>query len=143
MGRFHAVLQHREGGSWYLMDLGSSHGTTLNKDKLKPRRYCRVRPGFHLQFGSSSRIYVIRGMDAQAKADMEKTRNQHSGTEKIAMTDEQLMNIAEETGRRQTANNPFAESKTKDRADPRKILQAFYDMHMDDSLRYVVKRKKK
>ena len=47
--RYHAVLQYRgvpDGEldkGFYLFDLGSTHGTFLNKSKLKPKVYVRIK----------------------------------------------------------------------------------------------------
>lgn len=49
VSRYHAVLQYRgtpEGEKecgFYLYDLGSTHGTFLNKYKIKSRIYGRIR----------------------------------------------------------------------------------------------------
>ena len=63
--RYHAVLQYcafEEGKrkkGFYIFDLGSTHGTMLNKKKIKPKVYNRVRVGYQLKFGGSSRLYII------------------------------------------------------------------------------------
>ena len=63
--RYHAVLQYcvvekdlRKKG-FYLYDMGSTHGTYLNKMKIKPKSYNRVRVGYQLKFGGSTRLYII------------------------------------------------------------------------------------
>ncbi|XP_058061198.1 LOW QUALITY PROTEIN: kanadaptin [Anopheles bellator] len=85
ISRYHAVLQYRpppsedadsggndEQGStrpvhttvepgWYLYDLNSTHGTFLNKQQIKPRTYVRVRPGYMIRLGSSSRTFILDG----------------------------------------------------------------------------------
>nr|XP_060610087.1 kanadaptin [Anolis sagrei ordinatus] len=74
VSRHHAVLQHRpppgqgeaaekEGPEpgLYVFDLGSAHGTFLNKARLPPKTYCRVRVGHVLRFGGSSRLFVLQG----------------------------------------------------------------------------------
>ena len=73
VSRYHAILQHcpksesvteestineRESG-FYLYDLSSTHGTFLNKSKIQPRCYYRMRIGQSVKFGGSSRIFVL------------------------------------------------------------------------------------
>lgn len=50
ISRYHAVLQYRstfsaddESRGFYLFDLGSTHGTFLNKNRLKPESFTRVQ----------------------------------------------------------------------------------------------------
>merc|ERR1712224_912312 len=60
ISRQHAVLLHGQSGNMYLMDLGSSHGTFVNKHRLeKEQREC-LREGDEIRFGASSRTYVVR-----------------------------------------------------------------------------------
>ena len=81
ISRYHAVLQYRptsapttedqgEGGGplsfgtpneagFYVYDLGSTHGSFLNKSKLQPRVYYKVRVGQMVKFGGSSRLFVL------------------------------------------------------------------------------------
>ena len=63
--RYHAVLQYcviekemRKKG-FYIYDTGSTHGTYLNKVKVKPKVYNRVRVGYQLKFGGSTRLYIV------------------------------------------------------------------------------------
>ena len=83
ISRYHAVLQYRpsdatntttdteskEGktlpfgapneAGFYVYDLNSTHGSFLNKSKLQPRVYYRVRVGQMVRFGGSSRLFVL------------------------------------------------------------------------------------
>ena len=87
ISRYHAVLQcrpidataadpnlaadnHEEEGNplslsstneagFYIYDLNSTHGSFLNKNKLQPRVYYRVRVGQMVRFGGSSRFFVL------------------------------------------------------------------------------------
>ncbi|KAI5634261.1 FHA domain-containing protein [Phthorimaea operculella] len=80
ISRHHAVLQYKafaaEGepaSGWYLYDLGSTHGTFLNKEKLKPNHYTRVRVGHQIKFGTSTRIYIVLGPDFDCEGESDLT----------------------------------------------------------------------
>lgn len=70
VSRYHAVLQHRaaglegecdgQGPGFYLYDLGSTHGTFLNKTRIPPRTYHRVHVGHVLRFGGSTRLFLLQ-----------------------------------------------------------------------------------
>ena len=44
---------------FYVYDLGSTHGTYLNKQKVRPRAYCRLRVGQMVRFGGSTRMFIL------------------------------------------------------------------------------------
>ncbi|XP_074945224.1 kanadaptin [Phalacrocorax aristotelis] len=85
VSRHHAVLQYRgAGGSpdgddaagFYVYDLGSTHGTFLNKARVPPRTYCRVRVGHGLRFGGSSRLFLLQGPKEDQESESELTVTQ-------------------------------------------------------------------
>ena len=81
ISRYHAVLQYRPASKekgevesenhtsvfstipqepgYYVYDLGSTHGTYLNKRRLDQRCYFRVRIGQMMKFGGSSRLFLL------------------------------------------------------------------------------------
>ncbi|CAH9139197.1 unnamed protein product [Cuscuta epithymum] len=61
ISRFHAVLQFKGSGDAYLYDLGSTHGTFINKNQVKKRAYMELHVGDVIRFGQSSRLYVFQG----------------------------------------------------------------------------------
>ncbi|KAL6061528.1 Kanadaptin [Balamuthia mandrillaris] len=63
LSRQHAVLQHRQDGSVFLYDLGSTHGTFIGKTKLKAHRYHLLRIGDMVKFGASTRFYILKGSE--------------------------------------------------------------------------------
>jgi len=67
LSRYHAVIQHcaktnSEGHDlgWYLYDLDSTHGTWINKSKVGARVYHRLRVGYVVKFGGSTRLYILQ-----------------------------------------------------------------------------------
>ncbi|KAK4417548.1 Kanadaptin [Sesamum alatum] len=61
ISRFHAVLQFKSNGGAYLYDLGSTHGTFINKNQVKKRVYVDLHVGDVIRFGHSSRLYIFQG----------------------------------------------------------------------------------
>ncbi|XP_039021080.1 kanadaptin-like isoform X1 [Hibiscus syriacus] len=61
ISRFHAVLQFRSSGEAYLYDLGSTHGTSVNKNQVTKRTYVDLRVGDVIRFGHSTRLYIFQG----------------------------------------------------------------------------------
>lgn len=59
VSRLHAVIQFSAEKA-FIFDLGSAHGTFLNKSKLKPRVFIEIpSEGAVVRFGESTRQYVI------------------------------------------------------------------------------------
>lgn len=61
VSRFHAVMQFKQSGEAYLYDLGSTHGTSVNKKQVKKMVYTELHVGDVIKFGQSSRLYVFQG----------------------------------------------------------------------------------
>jgi len=114
--RYHAVLQYcvvekdlRKKG-FYLYDMGSTHGTYLNKVKIKPQSYNRVRVGYQLKFGGSTRLYIVEGPeeDQEEETDIDKMREKKRLYEQHKMEEKQKRKSKEQpltstnTGSKQT-----------------------------------------
>ncbi|XP_063774965.1 LOW QUALITY PROTEIN: kanadaptin [Pseudophryne corroboree] len=84
VSRYHAVLQYRsvagsdpdEEPGFYVYDLGSTHGTFLNKQRIQPKTYCRFRVGHVLKCGGSTRLFILQGPDEDQEAESEMTVTQ-------------------------------------------------------------------
>ncbi|CAI0553085.1 unnamed protein product [Linum tenue] len=61
ISRFHAVLQFKRSGDAYLYDVGSTHGTFINKSQVEKRVHVALRVGDVIRFGQSSRLYIFHG----------------------------------------------------------------------------------
>ncbi|XP_071327358.1 kanadaptin [Trachinotus anak] len=83
ISRYHAVIQFRgqagEGESvgeergFYIHDLGSTHGTVVNKNKIPPKTYIRLRVGHVLKFGGSTRLFILQGPEFDEEEESELT----------------------------------------------------------------------
>lgn len=70
ISRYHAVVQYRgkagqdgamgEERGFYAYDLGSTHGTFVNKNKIPPKTYIRLRVGHVVKFGGSTRLFILQ-----------------------------------------------------------------------------------
>uniref|UniRef100_A0A8P4KG27 Solute carrier family 4 member 1 adaptor protein n=1 Tax=Dicentrarchus labrax TaxID=13489 RepID=A0A8P4KG27_DICLA len=105
ISRYHAVIQYRreagEGESvgeergFYIHDLGSTHGTVVNKNKIPPKTYIRLRVGHVLKFGGSTRLFILQGpeFDEEEESELtvtelrERARKQKEKLEKRMMGD--------------------------------------------------------
>ncbi|XP_037098369.1 kanadaptin isoform X2 [Syngnathus acus] len=101
ISRYHAVIQYRqqpgqeesvgEERGFYVQDLGSTHGTVVNKNKIPPNTFIRLRVGHVLKFGGSTRLFILQGPEFDEEEESELTvtelreqgRKQRAELEKI------------------------------------------------------------
>ncbi|CAM8968683.1 unnamed protein product [Rhodiola kirilowii] len=92
ISRFHAVLdfpfamiQFKGSNEVYLYDLGSTHGTFVNKNEVKKMVYVELHVGDVLRFGRSTRLYILQGpaelmppvrLDSDREASLQRARRQ-------------------------------------------------------------------
>merc|ERR1712226_1694325 len=82
ISRQHSVILHGKSGNMYIMDLGSSHGTFVNKRKLINERREPLREGDILRFRASTREYIVRlcydkNSISDYKVDVDSMMNSH------------------------------------------------------------------
>ncbi|KAG8076012.1 hypothetical protein GUJ93_ZPchr0006g46260 [Zizania palustris] len=77
ISRFHAVLQFRNDEDVFLYDLGSTHGSFINKTQIKKKIYVKIHVGDVIRFGQSSRLYIFQGPSElmPPEKDMQKLRD--------------------------------------------------------------------
>ncbi|RHY88292.1 hypothetical protein DYB35_010902 [Aphanomyces astaci] len=61
VSRTHAALQFDAKGQLFLVDLGSTHGTFVNKKRISAADHVELHVGDVVVFGESTRIYTILG----------------------------------------------------------------------------------
>jgi pSer/pThr/pTyr-binding forkhead associated (FHA) protein len=82
--RTHAVLQVLDNG-YFLMDLGSAHGTFLNKVKIPAKENVQVYAGDFVVFGQSTRKYILQVKDKkdEPKDSFKKTTQKLQSIKKL------------------------------------------------------------
>lgn len=61
LSRYHAVVQYStKDKGWFVYDLDSTHGTWVNKHKISPKKYHRLKVGYIIKFGGSSRLHILQ-----------------------------------------------------------------------------------
>lgn len=74
--RYHCILQFNGQRQIFVYDLGSTHGTFINKLRIQPGEYVELRVGDQMKIADSERIYVLNGpqdlMPAQGLSREEK-----------------------------------------------------------------------
>ncbi|XP_037810648.1 kanadaptin [Lucilia sericata] len=177
ISRFHAILQYRpkskpaenlnhdEEGymdksennvedksppeGWYIYDLGSTHGTFLNKQRVPAKVYIRVRVGHMLRLGASTRSYILQGPSEDEEPESElsiteiKAKRQQeleqAALEKKRLADEAIERANNEGcswGMGEDADeetdlthNPYASSNNEELFldDPKKTLRGYFE----------------
>ncbi len=67
VSRAHAVVQHRDTGEVYFYDMGSTHGSTVNRKPAPPRAYVALRIGAVVRLGQSTRTICLMGESDPAR----------------------------------------------------------------------------
>ncbi|KAH8236415.1 hypothetical protein KR026_001224 [Drosophila bipectinata] len=171
ISRFHAVLQYKpkapvkadeteededdnapkneQPEGWYVYDLGSTHGTFLNKQRLPPKVFIRMRVGHMLKLGGSTRVYILQGPGEDEEPESELTvteLREKREQEIVAAAAEKQRKILEAEERERNegvswgmgddadeetdlTHNPYASTNNEDLFfdDPKKTLRGFFE----------------
>lgn len=130
---------------WYLYDLNSTHGTFVNKMKVPPKTYVRIRVGYMLKFGASTRNYIMQGPEFDAEAESELTITEMKELRLKKQQEQQQQLLDEEKKRDEQgiswgmaedaedetdlAHNPFAVTNNEELflQDPKKTLRGYFE----------------
>lgn len=137
---------------WYLYDLNSTHGSFVNKMKVPPKTYVRLRVGYMLKFGASTRNYILQGPDFDAEAESELTITEMKELKQKKLQEEQHKREEEQQKREEEekkkeeegiswgmaedadeetdlSHNPFASTNNEELFlnDPKKTLRGFFE----------------
>lgn len=77
LSRYHAILQYSNGQTdpakypegFYIYDLNSTHGTFLNKTRLKPNEYIKIELDNMFKLGLSTRLFILHGPKPKNSAE--------------------------------------------------------------------------
>lgn len=127
VSRYHAVLQYCPGDGtrhkgFYVYDLGSTHGTFLNKKRITAKVYYKMDIGHILKFGGSSRLHIFQGPEEEQGCEEEPDKHEEEacnwGMGEDADEEEDL------------TVNPFALSTANEELyldDPKKTLRGWFE----------------
>ncbi|XP_034051238.1 kanadaptin [Thalassophryne amazonica] len=128
VSRYHAVLQYRgqagqgEDRGVYVHDLGSTHGTVVNKNRIPPKTYIRLHVGHVLKFGGSTRLFILQGpeFDEEEESELTVTELRERARKQKAELEKRMMgenSDDEEEGEMENAEGKSEESHGKASSD--------------------------
>lgn len=142
---------------WYLYDLSSTHGSFVNKQRIPPRTYVRIRVGYFLKFAGSTKSFILQGSENYAEPEAELTitemkqlriqKQQQMEQKRIEETkkweeeEKRKENLGISWGMADDADeetdlthNPYATSHSEDLFldDPKKTLRGFFEREGHD-----------
>jgi len=165
VSRFHAVIQYRPNientvsddskkeekvkskieSGWYIYDLGSTHGTFLNKVRIPIKTYIRIHVGHMLKFGASLRSFILQGPEYDEEPESELTvtelKERRKQEEELKKKEQQMQEEQREKegiswGMTEDADeetdlsiNPYATTNNEELFldDPKKTLRGFFE----------------
>ncbi|XP_068152427.1 kanadaptin [Drosophila tropicalis] len=165
ISRYHAVLQYKpktttdeplEGDAkptqpegWYIYDLGSTHGTFLNKQRVPSKVFIRMRVGHMLKLGGSTRAYILQGPseDEEPESELSVTELREQREQQAAASIAEKTRQAVEAEERERnegvswgmgddadeetdlTHNPYASTNNEDLFfdDPKRTLRGFFE----------------
>lgn len=61
MSRKHACIQHKSDGTVWLFDMGSTHGTYLNRQRINAGEFVQIKDGDFVRFGpKEERFFIVK-----------------------------------------------------------------------------------
>ncbi|KAI8575748.1 hypothetical protein K450DRAFT_260285 [Umbelopsis ramanniana AG] len=74
ISRYHAVIQFNDDGKAFLYDLGSGHGTRINKKPVDKHSYVPLAEGDQIKFGESTRLCIFHTEFTEEEEEPEETK---------------------------------------------------------------------
>jgi pSer/pThr/pTyr-binding forkhead associated (FHA) protein len=80
---FIVIYYNKSKGEIFLYDLDSAHGTIVNKQRIPPQHFTKLRTGDQLKFGESTRAYILMGPEEPQPELPESKRTSKQSAEKV------------------------------------------------------------
>uniref|UniRef100_A0A0K0EFI2 FHA domain-containing protein n=1 Tax=Strongyloides stercoralis TaxID=6248 RepID=A0A0K0EFI2_STRER len=99
ISRVHAIIQYGDGDDgigYYIIDNASAHKTKLNRKVLDPKKFVKLRNGFNIQLGGSTRFIVFNGPDEEQEREDERHYVEYTKLKEMLKLKKnpQMMNVA-------------------------------------------------
>ncbi|XP_051155549.1 kanadaptin [Leptopilina boulardi] len=99
ISRYHAIFQYRNESDeknekgLYVYDLGSTHGTFWNGNRIRKNIYVRVRNGHMIKFGNSQRKFIMQTPREEEEEESELTVTELKEKRRIEMEERTKMEL--------------------------------------------------
>uniref|UniRef100_A0A0N4ZG86 FHA domain-containing protein n=1 Tax=Parastrongyloides trichosuri TaxID=131310 RepID=A0A0N4ZG86_PARTI len=88
ISRIHAIIQYgdfEDGLGYYIMDYNSSHKTKLNRKIINPNKFVKLRNGYNIQVGGSTRFIIFNGPDKEQEEENERHSAEYARLKQISV----------------------------------------------------------
>lgn len=117
ISRMHAILQFKENGDAYLYDLGSTHGTLINKRAIPAYEHLKLSHSDLFRLGQSTRLYIYSyDNDANDEETISTASTKQSKEDQALSRKQRMLKLYEEKVKKEVIHQYFIHNSIQEEA---------------------------